>query len=228
MGNENFEIVFGMGRAGLKKITPKIQYVVLFDTFHFSTAVDIALSRGAVVFPSGSNDRNEMPANWISPSSLQRAHFGERINVLPSPSTALAKEAFRLLKKNGHENSAVISACLRNAAAVCEWLSRRSGPVLLLVASSYEPKLNEDCFEDILSAGAVAAGLSGSKSPETMAAHATFVASINSGILEGLTKSKNGIQLMNAGKERDIQLAAELDVSDSVPVLDEFGAFANF
>ena len=48
---QGFEVRFGWGPNGLRTLAPLVEAVVIVDVLSFSTAVDIALGRGVVVFP---------------------------------------------------------------------------------------------------------------------------------------------------------------------------------
>jgi 2-phosphosulfolactate phosphatase len=114
------------GLEGLLALQPASDAVVIVDVLSFSTAVDIALSKGASVLPCRWNDnsagrfaaekgallagaRGAGSAYTLSPASLRSIPPGT-LFVLPSPNgSALALRASRV---------PVFTACLRNAPAV--------------------------------------------------------------------------------------------------------------
>jgi 2-phosphosulfolactate phosphatase len=46
-----FRVRFDWGPMGLRSIAPEVDVVVIVDVLSFTTCVDIALGRGAEVFP---------------------------------------------------------------------------------------------------------------------------------------------------------------------------------
>ncbi|MGI9599306.1 MAG: 2-phosphosulfolactate phosphatase, partial [Acidimicrobiales bacterium] len=100
-GQGGFGLRFGWGPNGLRRLAPEADVVVIVDVLSFSTAVDMAVGRGAVVLPyrwhDGSEERyaeeNEarvaakQPTDGqlsLRPSSLASIDRGVRL-VLPSP-----------------------------------------------------------------------------------------------------------------------------------------------
>ena len=75
-------------------------------------------------------------------------------------------------------------------------------------------------IEDLVGAGAIIHALKGSRSPEAVSAVAVFKEF--KGKLESiLSESSSGRELVGRGFERDVRLAAALDVSNRVPMLVE-------
>ncbi|MEM7272602.1 MAG: hypothetical protein AAF547_05930, partial [Actinomycetota bacterium] len=92
---------FGWGPNGLRRLAPGADTVVIVDVLSFSTAVDVALGRGAVILPyrwhdgtedgyAAANDavvasKTAAPGRLsLRPSSLTGIEPGTRL-VLPSP-----------------------------------------------------------------------------------------------------------------------------------------------
>src|SRR5450432_785874 len=110
---------------------PDAQIIIVVDVLSFSTAVDIAVARGAEVFPFRWKDeravelavsagatlavrRQEMSTQYpfsLSPRSLTRISSGTRL-VLPSPNGAT------LVLEGAELGACVIAGCPRNASAV--------------------------------------------------------------------------------------------------------------
>ncbi|MDQ0376649.1 2-phosphosulfolactate phosphatase [Amycolatopsis thermophila] len=73
------------------------------------------------------------------------------------------------------------------------------------------------CVEDLLGAGAIAAALSGrSASPEALLAATAYH---GTDIRRALRGCSSGRELIAAGHQRDVELAAEVDVSPTAPIL---------
>src|SRR5436190_1359260 len=109
----SYRTAFEWGEQGVHALAANAQVVVIVDVLSFSTAVDVAVARGARVFPYRVRDasaaayaasvqaelavpRQQMSDQQpysLSPESLQRLRAGQRV-VLPSPNGAtLALEA---------------------------------------------------------------------------------------------------------------------------------------
>jgi 2-phosphosulfolactate phosphatase len=73
-------------------------------------------------------------------------------------------------------------------------------------------------FEDVVGAGAIIHHLAGTKSPESLLAEAAFLA-MREDLHSALQACSSGKELIERGFEGDVTLAAELNVSSSVPVL---------
>jgi 2-phosphosulfolactate phosphatase len=116
----------------------------------------------------------------------------------------------------------VVAGCLRNAAAVGEAARRFGRRVSIIAAGERWPNGTlRPAVEDLLGAGAIAAPLAGSLSPETAAAAGAF-RSID--VTTQLAQCESGRELVDAGFPQDVELAAMLNVSGTVPVLRD-GAF---
>jgi 2-phosphosulfolactate phosphatase len=113
------------GAAGITALAPCVDVLILVDVLSFSTCVDIAIARGARVYPypwkdasaaafaqsveallAGPRSRDHVS---LSPGSLQRLTPGARV-VLPSPNGAT------LSRLTGRVPT--LTGCLRNAIAV--------------------------------------------------------------------------------------------------------------
>lgn len=114
------------GLAGLLALRGQVAVLVVVDVLSFSTAVDVAVGRGAMILPFLSGDpavaqaeaarqgataavRRGQPGFSLSLASLQAAPPGLRL-LLPSPNGS------RLSLAGG--GVPVLAGCLRNAAAV--------------------------------------------------------------------------------------------------------------
>jgi 2-phosphosulfolactate phosphatase len=201
------------------------------DVLSFSTAVDIAVSRGGSILPyplkdsSASRHADSLHAALasstrgsgysLSPATLETLPPGYRL-VLPSPNgSALCFEA---------RCTHVMTACLRNVKAVA-MAALRLGSRFALVPAGEMWSNGElrPCLEDLLGAGAVISLLAGRRSPEAEAASAAF--EYFRGDLRGALRGcGSGKELIERGFAEDVELAAELDVSGSAPLMVD-GAF---
>ena len=189
--------------------------LVVVDVLRFTTAVEVAVARDAQVVP------RRWPgwgSSSLSPVSLLGTAPGARVE-LASPNGATVSLAA------AEAGAVVLAGCLRNASAVAEVARDLGGPVGVVAAG----ELRQDgslrpAVEDLVGAGAVLHALGGHPSPEARAAVAAFLdaAADLPSVLAGCA---SGRELAARGLEADLRLAAEHDVSRTVPRL-EGGAFA--
>lgn len=239
-----FDLRFEWGREGLRQLGPAAGAVVVVDVLRFTTAVSVAVARGARVlpYPMAGGDAETYAAQhnaWLagrrekrewslSPTDLAQLPAGSRL-VLPSPNgSALAFEARR------HAPGArVLAGCLRNASAVasvaCAAASSSSGPVVVIAAGERWPGVSgplRPAVEDLLGAGAilravrVVAGVAVERiSPEARAAMAAFD-DARDDLRDWLLASGSGRELVGRHWRDDVEMAAALDVESVAPVLD--------
>lgn len=226
---EEFQIRFEWGEHGVSLLAPISDVLIIVDVLSSTTGVDIAVSRGAVVYPySGSledaaafaNSRNAILASRtrnqgghysLSPQSLLAVNRGERI-VLPSPNGSVLSL--------GAGPTPMLAGCLRNAAAVAS-AAQRIGAHIGVVAAG--ERWQDDwslrpSFEDLMGAGAIISHLAGSHSPEAMSAVAAFRAAV-SRLSDLLHQCGSGKELIECGFAADVDLAAQLDASNGAPIL---------
>ncbi|MGH7758872.1 MAG: 2-phosphosulfolactate phosphatase, partial [Candidatus Dormibacteria bacterium] len=142
-----YTVRLGWGEDGVAALAPISQVLVVVDVITFSTAVAVAVERGATVHPhpwdpdaaaalarrlggTAAVSRSLVSASnpfSLSPATLDRAAPGAVI-VLPSPNgSTLAAAAAK-------EGCLVLAGSLRNAAAVAR-LARRRGRVISVIAA---------------------------------------------------------------------------------------------
>lgn len=227
-----FEVRFGWGPNGLRRLAPHVDAVVIIDVMSFSTSVDIAVSRGVTVFPYRWHNGTEFEfakevdavvatkggeSGWsLRPSSLIEAPAGLRL-VLPSPNgSALTHGA----KAAGA--SQVIVGCLRNAPAVARALDSASSVAVIAGGERWRGTTGplRPAIEDHLGAGAIVSALGRrSVSPEAMIAAAAFEA-VQDNLTYVLRESASGREFRARGRDADFPLVAAYDVSETVPILD--------
>ena len=223
-----FNIRFEWGEMGVASLAPISDAIIIVDVLSFSTAVSIAVSNGAEVYPYRRRDGSEIEyarsidahlagsrgkAQYsLSPDSLKTLPAGARL-VLPSPNGATLS-----LATGG---TATFAGCLRNAKAVAHAAMQHGSRVSVVACGE---RWKEDgslrpAYEDLLGAGSIIRHMAGSLSPEARAAVSTFQAA-EYDLLGLLRQCSSGKELIAMGFEDDIALAAELDVDMSVPFLE--------
>jgi 2-phosphosulfolactate phosphatase len=190
----------------------------------------LATERGAVVAVGRLEAAREGAATApsLSPAALLELDAVDRL-VLPSPNGSALAAA---LADGG---STVAVGCLRNAGAVARWLAGEldAGRSVAVVAAGERWRRDgslRPAIEDHLGAGAIlnhlrVCGQDRGLSPEARAAAALFEVSAGD-LTRTLRDCVGGRELRTAGFGRDVDVAAALDSSMVVPVLDpEDGAF---
>jgi 2-phosphosulfolactate phosphatase len=226
VGSDRIAVTCDWGLRGLRAAATG-RAVVIVDVLSFSTAVTVAVSRGATIFPCEWNDQRaaqlakETGADLASkrgegrlslaPASLRQVPRGFRL-VLPSPNGSTLAFAAREL-----DAAAVAIGCLRNAAAVARWIGDRDAAVIAAGEKWPDGSLRF-AIEDWLGAGTIIRRLAGAKSAEATAAEAAFER-MRGSLHAVLAESRSGVELIEKGYPDDIDIAAELDVDEAVPVL---------
>jgi len=179
-----FDLQFEWGPNGLEQLGPGAAAIVIVDVLRFTTAVSVAIGRGATVLPyrwaddgaetyaaqhnaflAAAGPEDPEGARWsLSPTDLAQLQPGTRL-VLPSPNgSALAYGA-----REHARHVPVLAGCLRNASAVAREAaeSLRSGPVAVIAAGEHwrgstrtsgerrEAFALRPAVEDLLGAGAI-------------------------------------------------------------------------
>ena len=223
------------GLAGVEALHPRVAVLVIVDVLSFCTAVDVAVSRGAMVEPFGFTDERAARAvaeqsgavlasqrsaaeggYSLSPSSLLAIPPGTRL-LLPSPNgSRISFAASRTPRR-----IPVLAGCLRNAHAVARAarVMANDEPIGVIPAGEHWPDGSlRVAVEDLLGAGAILDRLGMTCSPEAeVMRDAWRGAERDPG--RTLRLSVSGRELVERGFPGDVDLAAELDVSGSVPTL---------
>jgi 2-phosphosulfolactate phosphatase len=209
-------------------LAPLSDVVIIVDVLSFSTSVEIAASRKAIVYPYRWRDESagefarsigaelaqkRRDAGFsLSPKSLLKIPAGPKL-VLPSPNGAT------LTLATG--NTPTLAGCLRNARAVAESAKKYGGRIAVIPAGERWPDGSlRPAFEDLIGAGAIIRYLNGNYSPETYAAKAAFLAAEKE-LTDLLLQCGSGKELVERGYEEDVLIAAELNVSECVPTFKE-------
>ena len=229
-----FRTRFEWGRRGLCELGPASDVVVIVDVLSFSTAVDVALSRGAGVYPYRYGDpsaesfarrekaylavsRSKTTPTYrysMSPKSLAGLNKNDRV-VLPTPNGA----TLSLIAAEFCDH--VFAGCLRNATAVAE-KARACGSTIAVIAAGElwtRDGPMRAAIEDQIGAGAILAELPPEHlSPEAQLAAAAFRA-VQGRLSPLLIESSSGRQLTACGCQEDVVMAAALNVSNTAPKL---------
>jgi 2-phosphosulfolactate phosphatase len=226
-----FDIRLEWGEQGVNLLAPISDVVIIVDVLSFSTSVEIATSRGATVYPyrKSMEDAREF-ANSIgaelsekkrdakyslSPQSMLNIPEGIKL-VMPSPNGS------RLSLSTGE--TPTLAGCLRNAQAIAESAKLYGERIALIPAGERWPDGTlRPSFEDLIGAGAITHYLDGKYSSEAHAAKSIFE-HLEQHLEDLLLQCGSGKELIERGYKRDVSLAAELNVSGCVPVLQD-GAY---
>jgi 2-phosphosulfolactate phosphatase len=223
---QEFDIRCEWGERGVAVLAPISDAVIIVDVLSFSTSVDIAVQRGASVFPYRWGDeraptfaqsvhaeladpKRTQGKYSLSPQSLLHIQPGTRI-VMPSPNGATLTLAAK--------PTPVLAGCLRNARAVASAAKKYGSRVGVIPAGERwkDDHSLRPSFEDLIGAGAIISHLTGSLSPEAISAVASFrEASYELG--KYLCQCSSGKELAERGFAEDVQLAAQLDASECAP-----------
>lgn len=229
---QDFDIRFEWGLEGAKRLSGSVDVAIVVDVLSFSTCVEVGVSKGAVIFPYVYKDERAeafaaehsatlaSPSRHkdrlcLSPSTFSKVSEGDRI-VLPSPNGATI--SFSL------QGVTVLCGSLRNARAVAETAMTMGRRILVIAAGEkWEAESLRPCLEDQIGAGAILSYLKGRGSPESLGAVAVFH-EFRESLLPTLLACSSGQELAQRGFPEDVELAAELNVSQTVPQLRD-GAF---
>ena len=230
-GQGKYALRFQWGPLVAPTLTEGVCVVV--DVLRFTTAVEAAVTRDVAVYPyrwrdataaafAGSvrallADARDPTGPSLSPWSMEGLATGTSL-VLPSPNGS----ACAVLASGA--GAQVVAGCLRNAAAVGAWADKADGPVTVIGCGEKWPDGSlRPSLEDLLGAGAIMATMTAEPSPEARAAIAAFRDAADD-LPTVLSQCASGRELAEKGWQADIQYAAQLNVSTTVPVLTD-GAF---
>jgi 2-phosphosulfolactate phosphatase len=201
--------------------------VVIVDVLSFSTCVEIANSRGAIIFPYRWKDesaaafaasvnaelagvRRASAGYSLSPASLINIPAGTRL-ALPSPNGSALSLATGM--------TPTLTACLRNCRAVASAAAKYGPRVAVIPAGErWDDGSLRPAFEDWVGAGAIISNLKGSLAPEARAALSAYL-NLKHDLSRTLKQCGSGRELIERGFEQDVEIASELDVSGCAPTL---------
>jgi 2-phosphosulfolactate phosphatase len=214
---------------------------IVVDILSFTTTLSVALDAGTVVLPYRWNDESAalyarehdavLAVNRASTNpggislSARSIRHASPISwlVLPSPNGSAISHHL------ASTASTVLGASLRNASAVARWITDNHDAAATTVAviaagERWPDRTLRLAIEDLWGAGAVLSHLYHSGwtdvSPEAEVARHSYER-VAGGILEQLCACASGRELIGKGFPDDVEIAAELDQSQSVPILRE-------
>ncbi len=223
------------GAQGVAQLAPISDAVIIVDVLSFTTCVDIAVGRGATVYPYGfrndsartyavavgallADHRRSAAGYTLSPASLLAIPAGTRI-VLPSPNGST------LSVSTG--TTPTLAGCLRNAQVVAEAACTFGDRIAVIPAGErWRDGSLRPAWEDWVGAGAIIAHLPGRRSPEAEAALAAF-AGARDDLHAALSGCSSGKELIEQGYAEDVRLAAALNASPVAPLLTQGAYRAN-
>ena len=211
---------FEWGPVGARRLAQEVDVLVVVDTMSFSTAVDVAVARGAVVCPARWSDESAALSrdrpHSLSPASMTGVPPGTRLELASPNGATICLDAAEL-------GPAVIAGCLRNASAVTA-AARRAGDVVGVIAAGerWPDGSLRPALEDLLGAGVILDALGGEPSSEARAA----IAAARALTLDDVRSCPSARELIDGGFGEDVDLAVQRDVSTAVPLLRD-GAFTN-
>jgi 2-phosphosulfolactate phosphatase len=216
------------GAHGIAALASESDVIIIVDALSFSTCVDVAVGNGALIYPYPWKDEsaerfaasvqailarsrwNDSGGYSLSPASLRAIPAGTRL-VLPSPNGATLSRATGA--------TPTIAGCLRNARAVAQAAQALGERVSVIAAGERWPDGSlRAAIEDWIGTGAIIAHLAGRRSPEAELACLAFQHA-QSDLARFLNQCGSGRELIGRGYAEDVQLAAELNISDAVPLL---------
>jgi 2-phosphosulfolactate phosphatase len=231
-------IRFDWGPTGAAAIAEGADVAVVIDVLSFTTTLCVAVDRGMTVLPYRWRDERAAayaeeraatlavgrlegralpPSSAVSLSSAAMSQVsGVSRIVLPSPNGSSI--SFGL----ADSGCTVVGACLRNRTAVAAWLAARGGTVAVVAGGERWPDGSlRPAVEDLWGAGAVLALLPREDlSPEARVAADAFLA-VEASLADSVHGCASGRELSAVDFADDVAVAAELDVSDVVPVLSD-------
>jgi 2-phosphosulfolactate phosphatase len=237
---DGYRVRCDWGPAGADAIGRGALVAAVVDVLSFTTALTVAADRGIEVFPFRWRDhraadfaeqhravlavgRSEVgPGRPVSLSPATIRSWADPVwLVLPSPNgSAIARRLAEL-------SMTVIGVSLRNARAAAEWTARQlgeDGAVAVIPAGErWGPDESlRPAVEDLWGAGAFIAHLVdqgiGGVSPEAEVAMVAY-RHVAAHIGEALRDCASGRELAEYGFPEDVDIAAEVNTSTMVPVL---------
>jgi 2-phosphosulfolactate phosphatase len=228
------EVHFEWGLHAIDAYGDAADTVIIVDVLSFSTAVSVAVERGAVIIPYPCDyvsapafaqaarallavHRDEVTPERpysLSPASLHDVRMGTRI-VLPSPNGAAC-----CVRASERGIGKVLIGCIHNAAATAAAVQPNDGNLLVVACGERWPDDNlRPAIEDFLGAGAIISNLETcALSSEASVVVDAYRAHANR-LGEVIMECASGRELVELGYAVDVQLAVLTDASPVAAVL---------
>jgi len=230
---DGFSAGFDWGPVGAEVVAGDI--VALVDVLSFTTAVTVAADRGIAVCPYRWRDETAAAyaEQWdatvavgrseagpgdvsLSPATIRRAEGVSRL-VLPSPNgSTIAKQLI-------DGGATVLAVSLRNRQAAADWVNEHAAGrrvVAIAAGERWTDGSLRPAVEDLWGAGGFLSALDDDDlSPEAQAAVAAYDA-VADDLPKLLHDCAGGRELTQYGYPEDVAIAAEVDESRSVPMLE--------
>ena len=238
-----YEVRFDWGVEGMRSIAPGAGVIIVIDTISFTTTIELATGLGLEVEPFATTDREAAAAYAANIGAKLAGRRGDPgLSLSPTSMTAenvagFGAERAVVISLNGSRVCAaaagfgvpVVAANLRNFSAVARWVldyQQRIGKRAVVAVIAAGERRGDDTLrpavEDQLAAGAVVGALSAlgidACSPEAAVASAGFD-SLRRAVGHLLTASVSARELAEVDQLNDVKIAAQLDVSQVVPVM---------
>lgn len=229
------DIICDWDLSGVEAWRGRAAVFVIVDVLSFSTAVSVAVDRGACVLPFPFDDTRAVQAEAarrgaiaaaprracgggfsLSPASLSALPAGARL-LLPSPNGS------RLSLETG--GTPTLCGCLRNATAGARAAVDLAGGGTIAVIAAGEHWPNgafRPAIEDWLGAGAVIAAAACDELAEATLARTAFQAA-GADVSALIRGSMSGRELIDGGFAADVDIALERDTSPRAPLLSDAG-----
>jgi 2-phosphosulfolactate phosphatase len=228
-----FEVRCEWGEKGVLQLAPISDVIIIIDVLSFSTCIDIANSRGAIVFPYRWKDESVKAFAQSIDAEIAEKRGSSRYSLSPTSLLPIAKGTRLVLPSpNGSSLSLAaavtptLTACLRNCRAVALVAMNHGRRIAVIPAGEkWSDGSLRPSFEDLIGAGAVISHLKGNLSPEAQSAVAAYLG-VHQSLEHLIKKCVSGQELIERGFEQDVHLASRIDVSDCVPTLVD-GAYVN-
>ena len=231
----SYRIRFEWGVEGVRRLAPRSQVVVIVDLLSFTTCVDVAISRDAVVFPYRYKDDSAIEFAQ-SVGALLAGKRGQVPSLSPDSLLALAPHSRLVLPSlngstctviAGEAQIPVLAGCLRNARALSEFIHReypRAAVAVIACGEQWPRGMLRPAIEDFIGAGAILSEFDPAElSPEAKMAAGAYE-QVARDVSTTVAECASGRELAAAGFPEDVAMASELNISRTVPLFED-GAY---
>jgi 2-phosphosulfolactate phosphatase len=222
------------GLAGARALGAGSAVMIVVDVLSFSTSVDVAVARGAEVYPLAFADPAAIMAYALGLGAVAAGRRGDpafRVSLSPvSLADIPAGTKLVLPSPNGSAISAAVSGvpvfagCLRNARAVAAGALdiANGGPITVIAAGEHWPDGSfRPAIEDLFGVGAILSHLGDRQfTPEAIVARDSYRAAAPR-LAALIRDSISGRELIDRGYPGDVAAALAENISTAAPILRE-------